>query len=498
MKKTIALLPVDARPVTYDLPKDLAKIANWNLLIPEKRDLGFMKSRANIDKVFSWLEQVMPKVDGIIVSVDMLLYGGLVPSRINDEALEVIEGRLAKFIELKEVHPQVKIMAFSSTMRLSNSYVDEEEKEYWSSYGKEIWKYSFYSHKYERQGDQKAREIAEELEQKIPADILADYLETRKRHFSMNQKLIYYLEKGLFDSLVFPQDDTSEYGLNIREQEQLYKIRNEKQLFNKMLIYPGADEVASVLTARMIYALEGEKLPRFYPIYSGTSGVKSIARYEDRPLEQSVTGQIDALGSHTVESPKEADILFGVNVPGNKQGDHALQEDMDKVDTNARNISEWLKKLNFYKGENKLIAIADVAYANGADPVMVPQLLQAFEPHELAGYAGWNTAGNTIGTVVAHSALVHLAGQNGYDYEAEHEKQITLRLLDDYLYQAIVRPRIRKQVPDEKEQDRLLDTLHKEFIPAAEELLSSIDSSVKLERVCLPWDRTFEIEIFLK
>src|SRR5690625_7747598 len=77
----------------------------------------------------------------------------------------------------------------------------------------------------------------------------------------------------------------------------------------------------------MIYALEGEKLPRFYPIYSGTSGVKSIARYEDRPLEQSVTGQIDALGSHTVESPKEADILFGVNVPGNKQGDHALQED---------------------------------------------------------------------------------------------------------------------------------------------------------------------------
>src|SRR5690625_457876 len=93
MKKTIALLPVDARPVTYDLPKDLAKIANWNLLIPEKRDLGFMKSRANIDKVFSWLEQVMPKVDGIIVSVDMLLYGGLVPSRINDEAPEVIEGR---------------------------------------------------------------------------------------------------------------------------------------------------------------------------------------------------------------------------------------------------------------------------------------------------------------------------------------------------------------------------------------------------------------------
>src|SRR5690625_7129093 len=77
---------------------------------------------------------------------------------------------------------------------------------------------------------------------------------------------------------------------------------------------------------------------------------------------------------------------------------------MDKVDTNARNISEWLKKLNFYKGENKLIAIADIAYANGADPVMVPQLLQAFEPHELAGYAGWNTAGNTIGTVVAHSA----------------------------------------------------------------------------------------------
>src|SRR5690625_2622494 len=333
MKQKLALIPVDARPVTYDLPKDLAKIANWNTLTPEKRDLGFMKNRAKIDKVFSWLEQAMPKVDGIIVSVDMLLYGGLVPSRINDEAPEVIEGRLTKFIELKKAYPQVKIMAFSSTMRLSNSYVNEEEKEYWSTYGKEIWKYSFYTHKYEKHGDPKDKQMAEEMQLKIPANILADYLQTREAHFSMHQKLISYVENGLFEILVFPQDDTSEYGLNIKEQEQLYKIRNEKQLFNKMLIYPGADEVASVLTARMIYALEEKELPSFYPIYSGTSGAQSIARYEDRPLEQSVIGQIDALGTHTIDSPEEADIFFGVNVPGNKQGDHALQEDMDKVDT---------------------------------------------------------------------------------------------------------------------------------------------------------------------
>src|SRR5699024_848333 len=344
---------------------------------------------------------------------------------------------LQRLLSLKESYPALSLMVFSSTMRLSNRYVNEEEKDYWSEYGKEIWKYSYYTHKYLKYGLSTDQKIVEEMKQIIPEDILLDYEETRKRHFTFNQSFVQYVENGVFDLLVFPQDDTSAYGLNIQEQEYLHKMVRNRQLFDDVLIYPGADEVASVLMARMIYSLEGEEIPRFYPVYSGVKGSLSYARYEDRPLQESVKGQIHALGGHTVEGLEDAHILLGVNVPGEAQGDHALQEDLNRVNTQDRNVSEWIRKLRYYHTKGFPIAIADVAYANGADQVMVPELLSDFQPNQLAAYAAWNTAENTIGTVVAHASLYYLAKKKGEFLEEHHEIEIMLRFLDDYLYQSI-------------------------------------------------------------
>ncbi|MUK87391.1 DUF4127 family protein [Ornithinibacillus sp. L9] len=495
MNRKLALIPVDARPVTYDLPKDLAKLTGWEVIMPQKEMLGFLKQPADLENLFQWIDEVIPNVEGFVVSIDMLLYGGLVPSRVNTDGEMILKERLEKLVSMKQKYPDKKIMAFSSTMRLSNSYVNQEEKEYWNQYGKEIWKFSYHSHRFEKHGDPADLDIVKAMELEIPTDILEDYIQTRKRNFSINLSMIDQVEKGCLDLLVFPQDDTSEYGLNIQEQENLVEESRRRDLLDSIYIYPGADEVASTLIARMIYLLEEETYPTFYPIYSGLKGSLSMAMYEDRALQESVKGQIFAFGSHTVETPQEADIILGVNVPGKRQGDLALQLYLDGVDTNDRNIGEWTRKLRYYASNGKSIAIADVAYANGADPAMVPMLFQAFQLNEIYGFAAWNTAGNTLGTTVAQAACVHLAERKGLPIREEKARQFLVRYLDDYVYQTIVRQQVRTEIENESESEHelLLEKVEALFMKKAVEVKKDVQINFIVDRIYLPWKRTFEI-----
>jgi Protein of unknown function (DUF4127) len=496
MNKKIALVPVDARPVTRDLPGQIAKIGGWEVLVPPKEILGFLKTPGDVEAVSQWLESVAPDVDGFVISTDMLCYGGLVPSRISPDSYEVLNNRLKKLIDLKKKFPEKPVMAFSATMRISNNYVNEEEKPYWSEFGMEIYSYSFQYHRFLKTGLEEAQLIVKEMEERIPAHILQDYKETREKNFRINRALLKGIEEGWLDRLVFPQDDTSEYGLNILEQEKLSMEVLEKELFGKVAIYPGADEVANSLVARMIYELEGLRKPIFYPFYSGEKGALINALYEDRPIVESVKGQVYAFGSFIEATPSDADVLLAVNVPGKRQGDPAVQIFLGEVDTADRNIGEWVQRVNHYIGKGHLVAVADVAYANGADPAMIPQLLAGVDVRELGGFAAWNTAGNTLGTVVAQAAMVHLAKINGLDSNQQQiDEQILFRLLEDYVYQTIVRQKVRADVKDDAHDllERVEETFFDEVLSFLKKTSYEKEYDCEVSGVFLPWNRTFEI-----
>ncbi|MCA0970588.1 DUF4127 family protein [Halobacillus litoralis] len=493
MKKKIALLPVDARPVTRQLPIELAKLADWEVLAPEQADLGFLKQAADVGHLQYWLKETAPKVDGMVLSIDMLLYGGLVPSRIHEQEKEQLNRRLELLKEIREEHPDIQLMVFSSTMRISNNNVNEEEKEYWQTYGTAIWGLSYHTHRFETTGDEADQRRADEWRASIPEDILHDYQATRQINYSMNLELLQLLEGGTIDRIVFPQDDTSEYGWNVQEQAQLSKVIREQHLSKEAVLYPGADEVASTLLTRMIFQLEEQDLPCFYPVSSGMKGYLSSAMYEDRPLMESVKGQIFAIGSRTEDDFAQADIVLGVNVPGIKQGDLALELNMNLVDTNDRNISEWLRRLETYLGR-KPVALVDLAYANGADPRMIPELLETISWQDLIGFAAWNTAGNSIGTVVSQAALQWLADRKGMDVKEQKDHQILHRILEDYLYQSIVRKEGRALLG---KGEKLHDVITPLFDKKASDFLSHYADGWEVSGIQYPWNRTFEIDFIL-
>ncbi|PYZ92747.1 hypothetical protein CR194_13925 [Salipaludibacillus keqinensis] len=494
MTSDIALLPVDARPVTRLLPAQLINVAGRSVRLPDKEILGFLKEPGDVAALHEWLRQQVHQVKGFVLSIDMLIYGGLVPSRVSPIDLSEAKKRLNLLKELKLENPDCLIFAYSTTMRLSNSYVNEEEKDYWSEFGKELWKLSFHSHRLEQTGEPDSQRVIEEVTRAIPSHIIKDYTETRKRNFLLNQYLLDEVENEVIDLLVFPQDDTSEYGFNISEQQQLSQLADEKKLFDQVLIYPGADEVASVMATRMVFELAHEPLPSFYPIYSGEKGSLLNAMYEDRPIAESVKGQVHALGASCEDEIKEADIVLAVNVPGKKQGDLALQLDLNGVHTADRNLGEWLHRMDRYINKGKEVAVADVAYANGADPAVIPRLLNKINWKELLSYAGWNTAGNTIGTVVAQSALVYLAKKEKKNFQKKNEEVLVLRMLEDYLYQTVIRKIVRETAPEGEKSVDLEGRVSRIFLERSQEWLMTNDmNQFLISDVHLPWKRTFEI-----
>ena len=240
----IALIPIDNRPICYDLIKDILAIdKNIKLFLPDLAYLGGLTTKSDTDKLFNFIEN-LDDIDYLIVSLDTIAYGGLVSSRRCDDDFSKIKAKMEKFKEIASKKAK-KILAFSSIMRISNNNINEEEKEYWAQWGKRIFDWSYYLHKSEME---KSYNCVHNI---IPNEILEDYLNTRKRNFEINEMYLSWAKEGFFDTLIFSKDDCAQYGLNVKEAQELEKEIKEKNITNAK-IKTGADEIPLSLISRAL------------------------------------------------------------------------------------------------------------------------------------------------------------------------------------------------------------------------------------------------------
>ena len=234
----IAFIPIDNRPICYDIIKDILSInSNIELFMPDIKYLGGLRKSADIDNIFEFIKK-LDKIDYFIVCLDTLAYGGLIPSRRVGDSFDEIKKRILKFRE-SVASKCSKILAFSSIMRISNNNINEEEKTYWDKYGKKIFNWSYYSHK----------NNTDKLPLDVPFEIIQDYLETRKRNFEINKFYLELAKENFFDTLIFSKDDCAKYGLNIKEAEILEDLAQKNALSN-VFIKTGADEIPLSLLTR--------------------------------------------------------------------------------------------------------------------------------------------------------------------------------------------------------------------------------------------------------
>lgn len=131
----VVYLPLDERPCNYLFPQQLAKMTDLQMVVPELAILGNKKKPANTAAVRQWLLKAAKDADVLLVSIDMLVYGGIVPSRLHHLSLEECMRRISVLGEIKRSYPEISIHAFNLIMRVPNNNKDEEEPDYYKFHG---------------------------------------------------------------------------------------------------------------------------------------------------------------------------------------------------------------------------------------------------------------------------------------------------------------------------------------------------------------------------
>ena len=542
--KRVAVLPMDDRPVNYDYPRYLSRAADLEILLPPREWLGNPWRASRHADLVDWLSQAAPQAEALIVAIDTLAYGGLIPSRISAESAETVLARLEVLRGLHTVRPERPILASSVVMRINRSNSSEEEKPYCATYGSRLFRLSFLEHKAEV-GDASPDEIAQRdsLRAQIPNEIYEDYRRGRARNHAVNRAMLDWVADDVFDYLLLPQDDTADYGWNVAEARSLQSHIRAHRLTERAITYPGADEIGCLLFARYVCQQAGFR-PRVWPRYSGVTAPSVVTAYEDRPIHELLKAHLAPLGGVVANSPQEADLILFFNAPVKTQGHGDSQwlilQGFDEVrsqmppkfqpwlekffDTDgfratrremespSHNPEEFVRALLATLASGVPVALADVAYVNAADLILGELLRQHPPIAGLAAYGGWNTAGNTLGTVLAQALIRVLALRASATAEQRraHLEFLFLRFLDDDLYQAHERTRCMvvdlpasgltpsmERLPDDKAPviETSVRTHLSDSATSLRDLFvaSGLVREVRVSRIHLPWQRLFEV-----
>ena len=542
----VALLPLDDRPVNYDHPWWLGSAAGIDVIRPPREWLGSPFRAAAQERLVEWLRDEASSVDGLIVAIDTLGYGGLIPSRQSTTALEDVVAALEPLRAIRTARPTTPILVFSILMRVNRSNSAEEEKAYCATYGADLFRLSYLDDKVGR-GDADKRESTErnQLAAAVPSEVVADYRAGRARNHAINRLMLEWAADGVVDYALIGQDDTAAYGWNIAEARALRRLIDRDGLAARASVYPGTDEVGSLLIAAFT-CREANFAPRVWPRYSGVDGAFAVTAYEDRPFGELIKAHLGPLGGSLAGSPDDADLILAVNAPGVAQAEAWLQpavrdpgrvsahEGAGKIDaaalarvdremtTTRRDVDELARCVAADIAAGRTVAVVDVAFVNGADLAFAGTLLARVPLARLAAYAAWNTAGNSLGSALAQGVVraITCRVEQPAGVLNAHLGLLFIHLLDDYVFQGLVRtdlllddlPSLGLGVSFERLPEGVLPEIERRLGERLEAHVESIGERLAADSIAngptvlrvttyaiepptLPWQRVFEIAI---
>ncbi|HOO55381.1 MAG TPA: DUF4127 family protein [bacterium] len=475
MSDKILLIPLDSRPVNSELPRKLASIAGCKTARPPLSILGNLRKKADYGSVRKWLENnLAPDVSAVIVSIDMLAFGGLVHSRkpgiTKNEALE-------KLFFLRKIKNEYKcrLLAFNVILRDSITVADE------SSFGS--WK--------------------EQMENRSSSASML-----RDRNSGVNREMIKWAGEGVFDYLLIGKEDTARGNPNGHEYRELETLAG-KEGNGRVSVQAGADELAQLLAARHIVVKQGISPRISVDACDEEPGI--IPAYEPVEFRVTIRRQIESAGCLPAGPGNGGDAVI-VPVLEKNQRDLFLDQ-VEHKNQGIRKVGKVkLEAINSNLKQGKSVGVVDKTQLNGSDRHLVDYLLKEGSFLKLCGYAGWNTTANSSGTVVAQLA-VNLAARTGM---APRRSALVLleRLAEDYVYSCVVREKVNGLMDDRfsgcysygagdfsgSEMKKEFDALARKYIVGSEisgpkkNGVNVLIDGCEIVKAFHPWKRLFEIK----
>ncbi|MEJ5170741.1 MAG: DUF4127 family protein, partial [Fimbriimonadales bacterium] len=114
----VVLAPIDDRPATGQFARMIGAIAGVDVQTPPQELLGRFTTPGNPDAVLSWLErQNLNESQAVVVSAEMVCFGGLVASRTDATPLEAAMARLDRLRDIRRANPDTPFYVFATIPR---------------------------------------------------------------------------------------------------------------------------------------------------------------------------------------------------------------------------------------------------------------------------------------------------------------------------------------------------------------------------------------------
>lgn len=499
-RERFLLLPLDNRPCNVLFVRQLAGVAQVEVISPPDHWLGSWLNPGQCDRFADWLREQSHPGDSLVVSSDMLCYGGLVASR---NAATPATKALDRLQVLRELHQRgLHLEVLSTIPRL---YLRTSEGQAPFETRLATWA---------AQSDRSSPPP-----EGVPAAWVGEYLAVRERNLQVLLQLEELVQNGVIDRLVIGQDDSSRHGLHFEEQEQLRRRVQEHALAEKVWLGSGADELTmDILAGRLADRYDCH--PDIELEYSEAGSERRIPPLESHPLQSMVEDHLRLSGARVAE-PGRGEVRLLIQVPSAEPFALPGPEQRPKSYAFAERIRESVV-------QGRLTAVADLALINRMDPYLAEAVLERVPLTQLEGFAAWNTPANALGTVVAQVVVRRLADRLARHWPIALAKEsarrhlafLLARLVDDYGYQTMVRgeyygqARGLSQNPDpltspyltlgRQVRVQLIDWARRLYRERFEDRVVQLPGSrgparlgdMDLE-VVLPWPRLFEVEVRL-
>lgn len=418
-KYKLILIPLDTRPPCQKMVIDAGKMAGVQIITPPSEIMDYYTRQGDTKEIQRWLMDNIDKSDGVIVSIDQLLHGGLLASRESGTKQDESQTLLKFMRDLKIKAKDKPIYAFNVLPRITPPPTLESDSKKMIKISRLIDEISIFAN----EDDIK---LLADLKEDIKQEDLDIYLDLFRRNTALNKELINLAKEGIITKLVIGQDDGEDFGIPNMEKKSLVNYVHSLGISDDVvMITKGADEVALSLLANFVQTKTNYQ-PKVYVEYNDEKAMRTVMPFMAGSVGSTVEEKLVMANAKKVNSPQEAGLILYVFI-----GD----------DENISTQRQSALKIKKYLEQGKKVALVDLSKHFSASEVLFPMLLKENVPiNELTSYAGWNTASNSIGTALAN-AIIYKAIRPTFnttnDMLAVEYNRLNInyeRFMEDYYY----------------------------------------------------------------
>ena len=497
----IIFIPLDNRPITCRETWEAGAKLGYDMVLPPDELLGGRDRTGDSEGLWRWLEREAPAAKAAVISTDAMLYGSLVNSRNHDLDENQILARAEKFRELRRKFPRLRLYAFGTLLRTlsSPSHSGGMEPADYQKYAMQIYDYSVWRDKTDMgvaKGSERRK--LKKAEAAIPQEVMNAWENRHIMNYRANEYLTDLTRDGVFTFFLLGGDDGAKYSQTHYEMRHIRAYGGDVGT-SRFQVLSGADELGMLMLCRAIHDLRGD-IPFVYTAYNVGEGRDIVPKYTSETIGDDMDASLHAAGAMPVSEPSRAEMIFAIST--DYTGRLVDANSPENTRKPRQGTAPFVNMVRDFLQKEYPVAVADIAYGNGADNALMAILSKENLLFRLKAYGGWNTATNTTGFLIGDALL------GRHMQEADAKERMLTRCLDDWGYQANVRQALwgyMSSLPGDgdgmnlKEKNEAMiaegTRLIVEFAKKNIALPDGFPFALDKIRLTYPWDRLFECEI---